>query len=246
MGVGAGIVIITSEGIRLEHSFRLGFRASNNEVEYETLLAGLRVILDMGAWEVEIYSDSQLVVSQVQGSFKARDSRMKEYLRVVRQVGRGAAQRFVGISDNPRRFMGETPFSLTYGAEAIIPAKINLCSARVAKFAPTQNDGLMVEHLDLLEEYQEMTTIRLAEYQQKLARHYNRDVKTKEFGAGNLVLRKVMGNMQDTNAGKLALTWEGPYKVTAIAGAEAYYLEDLDEKPVPWPWNIHNLKKFYQ
>ena len=35
MGVGAGIVIITSEGIRLEHSFRLGFKASNNEAEYE-------------------------------------------------------------------------------------------------------------------------------------------------------------------------------------------------------------------
>ena len=40
----------------------------------------------MGAWEVEICLDSQLVVSQVQRSFEARDSRMKEYLRVVKQV----------------------------------------------------------------------------------------------------------------------------------------------------------------
>ena len=60
---GAGIVIVTLEGTRLEHSFRLGFRASNNEVEYKALLAGLRVALDMGAQEVEIYSDSRLVVS---------------------------------------------------------------------------------------------------------------------------------------------------------------------------------------
>ena len=74
MGVGAEIVIITPEGIRLEHSFRLGFRASNNKVEYEALLAGLRTVLSMGAWDVEIYSDSQLVVSQVQGSFEAQDS----------------------------------------------------------------------------------------------------------------------------------------------------------------------------
>ena len=71
MGAGAGIVIITPEGIRLEHSFRLGFRASNNEAEYEALLAGLRAVLDMGAREVKIYSDSQLVASQVQGSFEA-------------------------------------------------------------------------------------------------------------------------------------------------------------------------------
>ena len=65
MGAGAEIVIITPEGITLEHSFRLGFRASNNEAEYEALLAGLRPVLGMSAWDVEIYSDSQLVVSQV-------------------------------------------------------------------------------------------------------------------------------------------------------------------------------------
>ena len=58
-----GIVIATPEGIWLEHSFRLGFRASNNEPEYEALLAGLRTILGMGAQEVEAYLDSRLVVN---------------------------------------------------------------------------------------------------------------------------------------------------------------------------------------
>ena len=61
--VGARIVIITLEGIRLEHSFRLGFRASNNEAEYKALLVGLRTVLSMGARDVEIYLDSRLVVS---------------------------------------------------------------------------------------------------------------------------------------------------------------------------------------
>ena len=72
MGAGAGIVIINPKGIRLGHSFRLGFRASNNEAEYKALLAGLKAIRDMGAREVEVYSDSRLVVNQVQGSFEAR------------------------------------------------------------------------------------------------------------------------------------------------------------------------------
>ena len=62
-GAGAGIVIITPEGIRLEHSFRLGFRTSNNETEYEALLVKLRAVLDLGAREVEVYSDSRLVVN---------------------------------------------------------------------------------------------------------------------------------------------------------------------------------------
>ena len=57
-GAGAGIVVITSKGIKLKHSFRLGFKASNNETEYEALLAELRVVSDLGAKEVEIYSNS--------------------------------------------------------------------------------------------------------------------------------------------------------------------------------------------
>ena len=103
----------------------------------------------------------------------------------------------------------------------------------------------MVECLDWLDECREAAIIWLAEYQQKLAQRYNRDVKTREFSAGDLVLRKVVGNMRDVGAGKLAQTWEGLYRVTAIVSAGTYYLEDLNERPLPRPWNVHNLKKFY-
>ena len=86
LGAGARIVIITPERIRVEHSFRLGFKASNNEVEYKALLIGLRAILKLGDQEVEVYSDSRLVVNQVQGIFEAKDPRMIEYLRLVKQI----------------------------------------------------------------------------------------------------------------------------------------------------------------
>ena len=107
------------------------------------------------------------------------------------------------------------------------------------------NDGLLINQLDKIEEYREASAIRLAEYQQKLARRYNCGVRTREFSAGDLVLRKAVGSMRDTNSGKLAQTWEGPYRVTAVAGSGAYYLEELDERPLPRPWNANNLKKFY-
>ena len=55
LGARVGIVIITSEGIRVEHSFRLGFKAFNNEAEYKALLAKLRAVLNLGAREVEVY-----------------------------------------------------------------------------------------------------------------------------------------------------------------------------------------------
>jgi len=55
--------------------------------------------------------------------------------------------------------MGETPFSLIYGVEAVIPAEMNMCSARVVGFVPTENDELMVKHLYWLEECRELATI---------------------------------------------------------------------------------------
>ena len=70
-------------------------------------------------------------------------------------------------------------------------------------------------------------------------------MQRREFVVGDLVLQRVVGNTQVVSVGKLAPTWEGPYRVTAIAGAEAYYLEVLDERPLPRPWNAYNLKKFY-
>ena len=63
LGAEAGIVVIITEGIKLEHSFKLGFKASNNEAKYEALLAGLRVVSNLNAKEVEVYLNSRLVVN---------------------------------------------------------------------------------------------------------------------------------------------------------------------------------------
>ena len=73
-----------------------------------------------------------------------------------------------------------------YTAKAVIPAKVNLCSAQVLEFNMFQNDSLLIERLDLLEEYRDTVTIRLAEYQQKLAQRYNQDIRVREFNAEDL------------------------------------------------------------
>ena len=93
----------------------------------------------------------------------------------------------------PRRSMGETPFSLTYGAGAVILTEVSLCSALVVGFNLTQNANLMMEHLDWLEECREAATIRLTEYQQKLAQRYNRDVKGRKFSAGGIGAKEGCG-----------------------------------------------------
>ena len=85
-GVGIGIMIMTPEGVKLEHSLRLGFQALNNNAEYEALITRLKAIKKLEVKDVESYSNSQLVVSQVDGSFEAKDSRMVEYLKLVGQL----------------------------------------------------------------------------------------------------------------------------------------------------------------
>ena len=55
---------------------RLDFSATNNEVEYEALLVGMTMVQKIGEKVVEIFSDSRLVVGQVQGELEARDLRM--------------------------------------------------------------------------------------------------------------------------------------------------------------------------
>ncbi|GMQ03573.1 hypothetical protein CsSME_00049329 [Camellia sinensis var. sinensis] len=82
-GAGLGIVLISSHGLTIEHSITLGFPASNNEAEYEALLAGLKSALQMKASELMVYSDSQLVVNQVAGICEAKDDRMAKYQALV-------------------------------------------------------------------------------------------------------------------------------------------------------------------
>ena len=77
----------------------------------------------------------------------------------------------------------------------MIPAEVNLCSARVSEFNTKRNEVQLTERLDLLEEHREAATIRLAEYQQKFAQHYNQGIRVREFSAEDLVLRKAVGSI---------------------------------------------------
>ena len=81
-GSGIGVVMISPVWLRLEKSLRLGFCASNNEVEYGALIADLRAVQKLGAEEVEVFSYLKLVVSQIEESFKAKDARMQQYLKL--------------------------------------------------------------------------------------------------------------------------------------------------------------------
>ncbi|KAK0580513.1 hypothetical protein LWI29_002813 [Acer saccharum] len=85
-GSGAGIVITTPEEDAVECAMRFDFKATNNQVEYEALLAGLRVCIALGADELEIYSDSQVVVNQVMDEYQVREEHMIAYLDIAKRL----------------------------------------------------------------------------------------------------------------------------------------------------------------
>ena len=63
----------------IEHSLALSFPTSNNQTEYNALLAGLMLAEDLGAREVQVLTDFQLVASQVRGEYQAKNDRMKKF-----------------------------------------------------------------------------------------------------------------------------------------------------------------------
>lgn len=75
---GAGIILTGPGGLELEYALKFNFKASNNVAEYEALIAGLLMAADSGATDVNIFSDSQLVVNQVRGEFQAKESQLFE------------------------------------------------------------------------------------------------------------------------------------------------------------------------
>ena len=65
----------------------------------------------------------------------------------------------------PRRSTGETLFSMTYGAEAVIPLKSRFLTTRTSSFNPKDNDEQLARNLDLIKEKRENAMVQLAYYQ---------------------------------------------------------------------------------
>jgi len=85
---GAGIVLEGPNGVLIEQALRFAFKASNNQAEYEALIAGMLLAKEMGVHSLLAKSDSQLVTWQVTGEYQVKDPQMAAYLRYV-QVLRG-------------------------------------------------------------------------------------------------------------------------------------------------------------
>ncbi|XP_021991432.1 uncharacterized protein LOC110888200 [Helianthus annuus] len=368
---GAGLILTDPDGTDMTYALQLEFKSSNNEAEYEALLAGLRLALKVGARNVIAHVDSLLVANQVNGEYEAREANMIEYLEQVKQVmasfesckvdhvprnknkkadalsklafvsfshlakevrvevlnapsiatphvmqveapsqtwmtpiinylvhnvlpvdkadarkiqinslqyqmqerahpqGNGQVEQINRrIVDGIKRRLGyegkgwadelpnvlwahrtlhktnngETPFSLTYGTEAVIPAEIGLLNQRCKNWE--ENERELRSNLDLLEEHRNIAAIKEARYKKKIEKYYNARAKLYKFKFGDFVLRNNEASHVET-LGKLTLKWEGPYRVKEASEKGSYVLEKIDGTPVPRTWNGVHLKKCF-
>ena len=102
----------------------------------------------------------------------------------------------------PRKSTGETPFSMSYGAEVVIPIETGFPTLRTQSFNPNNNNELLQRSLNLIEERRESAMVQLAYYQHKLKQGYDVKVKLRPLVPGDLVLRKFLGTAKNPVWGK--------------------------------------------
>ncbi|XP_070045666.1 uncharacterized protein [Nicotiana tomentosiformis] len=112
---------------------------------------------------------------------------------------------------------GETPFSLIYGAEALIPIEVGEPTLIYSQTNNESNEEAMLINLELLEEHRDLAHVRMAAEKQRMERYNNRRANFRYFKVGDLVLRKVTQSTWELNAGKLGPTCEGTYRISAIS-----------------------------
>jgi ribonuclease HI len=120
-GAGAGLLFISPLGKHLRYVIRLHFPASNNVAEYEALVNGLRIAIELGVRRLDTRGDSQLVIDQVMKNSHCHDRRMEAYCDEVRHL----ENNFYGLELNhiARRYneTADEPAKIASGQTTVPP-----------------------------------------------------------------------------------------------------------------------------
>ncbi|RRC62447.1 reverse transcriptase-like protein, partial [Escherichia coli] len=178
-------------------------------------------------------SSNKVIINSIRKRLKGAKGKWVEELPSVLWANR----------TTPRTSTGQTPYSLVYGCEAVLPIEAQVPIARNRTFE--QNAINLSHDLDALEELRENALRTMASQKGIVERYFNKKVKAKIFQVGDYVLRHVFQNTQEPNAGKLSIKWEGPYIISKTIGNGAYKLTTMEGIEIPRSWNAHHLKRYY-
>ncbi|KAD5508946.1 hypothetical protein E3N88_16649 [Mikania micrantha] len=140
---------------------------------------------------------------------------------------------------------GQTPFSLVFGSKAVLPTEMIIPTIRTSLQTIESNNKVLSQDIDTIDETRDIAKIRMATYQQKMAKSYNKNIRIRRFQIRDLVLRKAFQNTTNPTDGKLAPKWEEPYKIEYEAEKGAYKLTTMEGEPLSREWNAIHLKTYF-
>jgi len=85
-GAGEGLLFVSPLGVHMRYVIRIHFAASNNVAEYEDLVNGLRIAIELGIGCLDVRGNSQLVIDQVMKASSCHDLKMEAYCKEVRRL----------------------------------------------------------------------------------------------------------------------------------------------------------------
>jgi ribonuclease HI len=145
-GAGAGLLFVSPLGEHMRYAVCLHFPASNNMAEYEDLLCGLKITIEIGVKRLDVRGDSQLVIDQVMKNASCHDDKMEAYCKAMRAL----EHKFYGIELNhvPRRYNEEADELAKIASGRITIPPERLCSGhrstvRHARAAPLEPRGTL-------------------------------------------------------------------------------------------------------
>ena len=121
-----------------------------------------------------------------------------------------------------RSFTRETPFLLSYGTEPVIPVKCGIPSSRYIWLDKDTNQELLNHKLDVIEELRDKAHLRTIFYLQKVAQHYNKNIRVRTFKIGDWVLHRIFQNTKEAGVDKLGPNWERPCVRICALGLDTF------------------------
>ncbi|KAK8942629.1 hypothetical protein KSP39_PZI008943 [Platanthera zijinensis] len=83
---GGGMVLISPEGTRIEQALKVHFTLTNNQAEYEAIIAGLRLARELGIQDIRVSTDSMIVARHIEGEFEVKEPTLQLYLTKVKRI----------------------------------------------------------------------------------------------------------------------------------------------------------------
>ncbi|XP_057444433.1 uncharacterized protein LOC130736649 [Lotus japonicus] len=271
---GAGVTLQGPRELVLEQSLIFQFKASNNQAEYEALIVGLKLAIEVQIDSLLVGTDSLLVANQVNGEFQVKEPALIKYLErvrllmgrlqevVVEFVPRAQNQRADALAKlastrkpgNNRSVIQETLANPSIEEEFVAsvdrpetwmdPIVDILAREPSARTAP-RFEGENSANMEV-----ELDLLSETHDEARI-----REAAMKQRAAANYDLKVRPRAMQEgdlvlkkrigSSGNKLRPIWEGPYIILKALGKGAYHLESLDGRRVPRSWNAASLKYYY-